>query len=510
MRRIGWLVPWLSSLAGCFDPEPPSPFGGTSTTSEPTTDVVDGESTVDPSTTLEPDSSSGPPVECLEDAECQGLAGPCVVGVCGQDGTCTTQPEPDATACDDEQWCTENDACLAGACVGQPRTCESTGPCTMGACDEEADACTTVPDPAQVDMACDDGDGCTLDGTCIDGECQGAPNACTALDSECSVGTCDGGACQLTALNEGMACAVGNTCAVSSCQAGACTPVTILNENAACDDGQWCTAYERCIAGTCTPEVQSPCQDDLGCGTWACDDDLDACVATPQNEGVACDDGIACTIGTICLAGECSGGGITMEVFSETFANNLAGWTLGPEWEIGPAQQTPCNQEQLCSALDPTAFPGGDPDLDHTPTDDNGLAGVVIGGIIDQNLHPFHYLESPAFDASVPGTLTLGFYRWLNSDYTPFIENRVEVFNGMSWVTLWASGASPPIADAPWSMASGVAGLGWTYQQFDVTPYKNTQMRVRFGFNVDSEGVYPAPGWNVDDVRVAALGCGPG
>ena len=51
------------------------------------------------------------------------------------------------------------------------------------------------------------------------------------------------------------------------------------------------------------------------------------------------------------------------------------------------------------------------------------------------------------------------------------------------------------------------AGLGWTYQEFDVTPYKNPSMRVRFGFNVDNNGVYPAPGWNVDDVLVAATGC---
>ena len=182
---------------------------------------------------------------------------------------------------------------------------------------------------------------------------------------------------------------------------------------------------------------------------------------------------------------------------SETFANNVAGWTLGPEWEIGPAQQTPCNQEQLCSVLDPTAFPGGDPDLDHTPTDDNGLAGVVIGGIIDQNLHSFHYLESPAFDANVPGPLTLGFYRWLNSDYGPtFMVNRIEAYNGSTWTVVWESGPSPAIFDNAWQHIS-----------HDLTAYKSASMKVRFGFRVGSTAVYTVGSWNIDDVIIANQVC---
>ncbi len=464
---------------------------------------------VDP--TMDPEGSTGPAPACVEDTDCSMLDDLCMVGVCTPAGTCIAQALDNGTACDDGRWCTEGDTCMGGACVGDELECESEGPCSVGACNDETESCEQVPDPEMVDMPCDDGDPCTHDGTCVDAACAPGPDACVDLDNDCQMGVCTVMGCQATVMNEGGPCDVGNICTVSACEIGVCVGGAPLNENAACDDGLWCTAYERCIAGACTPEVTDPCQTDQGCGLWTCDDTIDACVVAPENEGAMCDDSIGCTTGTSCMMGECRGGMIAQEVFSEDFADNVAGWTLGTEWEIGPAQQTPCNQEQMCNTLPPTAYPGGDPDLDHTPSDDNGIAGVVIGGIIDQNLHDFYWLESPPFDGAVAGNLTFSYFRWLNSDYTPYIENRVEVFDGVTWITVWASGSSPPIADAPWSTASAMGmGLGWTYQEFDVTPYKNPMMRVRFGFNVDSNGVYAAPGWNVDDVLVAETGCPDG
>ena len=49
---------------------------------------------------------------------------------------------------------------------------------------------------------------------------------------------------------------------------------------------------------------------------------------------------------------------------------------------------------------------------------------AVIGGITSDSLHPYYYLTSPAVDVSAaPGQVYLEFWRWLNSDYTPFMNN---------------------------------------------------------------------------------------
>ncbi|MCA9710809.1 MAG: hypothetical protein KDK70_33515 [Myxococcales bacterium] len=506
MRWRGVLLGSCVVSVGCFDPplDPldPSTTGGP--TSGSTTDALPPVTTSGVTVPTSAEDSTEAPLDCLEDADCSGLDDACVVGTC-EGGTCTARDRPDGTACDDQAWCTENDACMGGQCTGQARECETTDLCRVGACNERTDSCEQAPDPAQDGDPCDDGDPCTDDGTCGNGECQPGPDACALQTNECRLATCGERGCEFTNLNESLPCDQTNPCAQSTCQAGTCTLVGAINENGACDDGLWCTYFELCIAGVCTPGPQTPCPGDQGCGAWTCDDALDACVVAPANEGAGCDDGISCTGGTQCQMGECTGGVEPLTVFEEHFADNAQGWTLGPEWEIGPAQQTPCNQEQNCFE-GVSAYPGGDPDLDHTLTDDNGLAGAVIGGIVGNNVHPHFYLESPPFDGNVAGALVLSFYRWLDSDYTPYMENRVEVFDGVAWQLLWASGPAPPIVDAPWSM-SGSPAMGWSYQEFDVTAYKNAQMRVRFGYNVGQSGVYPAPGWSVDDVRVAATGC---
>jgi hypothetical protein len=172
--------------------------------------------------------------------------------------------------------------------------------------------------------------------------------------------------------------------------------------------------------------------------------------------------------------------------FSEDFSDNTAGWTLDTEWQIGSA---------ATSSGEIYGFP--DPASDNTSTTDNGVAGVVIGGNAATNLHPYHYLTSPAINvANVSGPLWLGFYRWLNSDYTPYMQNVVEVWNGTAWIKLWETGSFPGVTDSSWTQAS-----------FDVAAYKNNAFKVRFGFLIGSSGVYTVSQWNVDDVILANIVC---
>ncbi|MDB9484832.1 S8 family serine peptidase, partial [Dolichospermum circinale CS-537/05] len=168
--------------------------------------------------------------------------------------------------------------------------------------------------------------------------------------------------------------------------------------------------------------------------------------------------------------------------FSDDFANNNKGWTLGTEWQIGAA-----------TASTGQNYGNPDPGTDNTPTADNGVAGVVIGGNASTALHGFYYLTSPVINTSTANKLFFEFARWLNSDYTPFMQNTVEIFNGSSWVNLLPSNFD----DSP-----GVTDNAWTPQQFDISAYKSASTQIRFGFNVTSTGVFTVSSWNLDDVKI--------
>ena len=72
---------------------------------------------------------------------------------------------------------------------------------------------------------------------------------------------------------------------------------------------------------------------------------------------------------------------------------------------------------------------------------------------------------------------------------------------GASWVKIWETGPSPGVQDSP------PAGLGWTFIQHDLTQYKNAQMRIRFGFDINAGGVFTIGSWTIDDVLVAEQAC---
>ncbi|TRU34908.1 MAG: subtilase, partial [Microcystis aeruginosa Ma_MB_F_20061100_S20] len=168
--------------------------------------------------------------------------------------------------------------------------------------------------------------------------------------------------------------------------------------------------------------------------------------------------------------------------FSDDFANNTKGWTLGTEWQIGAA-----------TASTGQNYGNPDPGTDNTPTADNGVAGVVIGGNASTALHGFYYLTSPVINTSTANQLFFEFARWLNSDYTPFMQNTVEIFNGSSWVNLLPSN---------FDNSPGVTDNAWTPQQFNISAYKSASTQIRFGFNVTSTGVYTVSSWNLDDVKI--------
>jgi Ca2+-binding RTX toxin-like protein len=166
--------------------------------------------------------------------------------------------------------------------------------------------------------------------------------------------------------------------------------------------------------------------------------------------------------------------------FSDDFATNTKGWALGTEWQIGSA-----------TVSTGQTYGNPDPGVDYTPTTDNGVAGVVIGGNASTALHDFYYFTSPIINTSTANNLFFEYARWLNSDYTPYMQNTVDVFNGSSWINLWSSGESP-----------GVQDNAWTPQKFDISTYKSASTQIRFGFNVGSDSAFTVSSWNIDDVKL--------
>jgi hypothetical protein len=182
--------------------------------------------------------------------------------------------------------------------------------------------------------------------------------------------------------------------------------------------------------------------------------------------------------------------GFAQNYFTENFNNNNAGWTLGSEWSIGPA-----------TASTGQVYNGPDPSYDASGVFGGGVAGVVIGGNASTTLHGFYYLTSPAINIAAVPTAFLNYGRWLNSDYTPYMQNSVDVWNGTSWVNLWITGGAPGVNDIQWNCFS-----------FDVTAYKNAAFQVRFGFMIGSGGVFTVSSWNVDNVSIdgtAVSNCTP-
>jgi hypothetical protein len=314
--------------------------------------------------------------------------------------------------------------------------------------------------------------------TCIGGaiQCvqtvQPSSEICDGKDNNCD-GQIDEGN-----PNGGVAC---NTGKLGVCAAGttACTNgIVVCNQNVQ-PSTEVCDGLDNNCDGTIdnnTPGTGQACTTGLSgicsAGTTTCTGGTLKCTQNSQPVPEICGNG---------LDDNCDGvvdPPVTV-YFSETFANNNAGWTLGPEWQIGPA---------LAGC--------GDPALDTTPTVDNGIAGVNIGACQSVAIHAYYYLTSPVVNTAGATKVILQFNRWLTSDYTPYVQNSVEVWNGSTWVTVFQSGATPGIVDTTWQKIT-----------LDITAYRNAGMQVRWGTTVGASGAVAKGSWNIDDVQITDGAC---
>ncbi|MDP3501055.1 MAG: CARDB domain-containing protein [Myxococcales bacterium] len=311
--------------------------------------------------------------------DCSSLTGSCTTGSCDETANaCVRTPRNEAGTCSDGLFCTVNDVCTAGQCVGVPRDCSSlTGACSTGSCNELTDQC--VATPTNEGTSCNDTSVCTITDVCRSGTCVGQPLDCSSLTQGCVRGVCDAmtGQCTTAPLADGSSCEDGAFCtAQDSCRAGVCQPgpprtcpsttcasgvcdealnvcgTAPINEGGTCDDGQFCTVNEVCTTGQCVGASRNCSSLGGACTTGTCNESTDRCVATPTNEGMTCDDGSPCTTTDVCRSGACSGRAVDCSSLTGGCGRGVCDPMTGQCVSAPVADGTSCSDGAFCTVQD--------------------------------------------------------------------------------------------------------------------------------------------------------------
>jgi hypothetical protein len=203
--------------------------------------------------------------------------------------------------------CAIGSGCVAGTCLaGTPVPCPSAGPCAAGRC-EAGVGC--VQDPLS-GPSCDDGDPCTSEDRCEDGECRGRALDCSD-GIACTADRCIDGACHHDPQDRRCG---GEGCAVGACRpdapdadAAGCVELVVDDGDMCADDGMACTDDVCTTDGCLHVPIDSRCSTAGECSQALCaperdDRDADGCVIGPT---LACgEDADPCTL-DVCRAAAC-------------------------------------------------------------------------------------------------------------------------------------------------------------------------------------------------------------
>jgi len=184
----------------------------------------------------------------------------------------------DDSDCDDGVWCNGVERCYIGACIKESIGLDDGINCTIDSCDEEARTVTHAADDSLClnGLWCDGQEYCDDNLGCQDGIIQDCDDS-----HECSIDSCfegsdtddNQGSCQNNVDDCGCLsddeCDDGNDCTDDTCVGGSCKNRN--DDRNGCDDGFWCTLYDRCFGGKCLAQNR-PIDDGVSCTVDSCDE----------------------------------------------------------------------------------------------------------------------------------------------------------------------------------------------------------------------------------------------
>jgi len=271
---------------------------------------LQGKCVLDPKTVVKCDAS---------------LDTPCSKNLCNPTtGKCALTQIPDGTVCDDKLFCTKDDVCQQGKCLGGKLDCADGNPCTDDVCVEAQQGCVYLNNT----LPCNDDSQCTKNDSCKSGKCLGDPVSCddgnVCTKDSCNAATGCAHAPADGSCDDGDKCTTGDSCSqgkctgqplpcddANPCTTDVCDPAIgckFTNNSLPCEDGNPCTVKDICQDGKCLSGAPKDCDDDNACTADSCDP-ATGCVQTPQS-GTPCDDGNPCTLADSCKNGVCSSGSI--------------------------------------------------------------------------------------------------------------------------------------------------------------------------------------------------------
>jgi hypothetical protein len=433
-------------------------------------------------------------VDCSKFQTPQCMAAVCNTGQwAGPLNTCIVVPADDGTKCDDGKFCTTDDACSNGACVGaMENTCGfPASPCVSVICYEDLKSCDTAPVNEGGD--CTPTDLCQENGVCHIGECIGEPKDCAFSPlNECNKTACDPGTgkcvgtpdpdkedapCLLT----GDLCKVNKTCSNGVCGGGVpmdCSALDVGCEVGLCNPATGICGPTPAPVGTVCSEGVSECQ------VGACDD-KGGCVPSAAQDGIACNDHNACTKADTCKAGVCSGGSIAGCVLylRDGFENCSNGWTFGGDWQCGK----PTN-------VGPPAA--------HSGT--NVLATQIAGYYSVNQSFSTTVADSPPVDLTKATTPQISFWAWDHTEGATFDGWNLKVSTDGGTTFTEVTTVNPPyplMINGQPAWGGDHSAEGWKNYVADLKDYIGQKVILRFAFRSDGATVFP--GVYIDDVVVS-------
>ena len=239
-------------------------------------------------------------------------------------GKCSAEALPEGADCDTQSGCALEGKCQANKCVvTKAKDCDDGNVCTADDCDVATGICAYT---AQFDnVACSDGNGCTVEARCFKGTCIAKKQKECDDNNVCSKDACDPktGKCVVLpgpatdTCDDDNPCTLGDSCDKdSNCVPG--KPVCGCQTNAdrlAKDDGNLCNGQLYCDQATkqcklnAASVVKCDPAADGACAVAKCFPETGQCVPSPVKSGTPCTDGNPCTVGDGCDGlGKCTGG----------------------------------------------------------------------------------------------------------------------------------------------------------------------------------------------------------